>query len=354
MGFYNFLAKNGKRGIAFKAGSSLSPQDFLKFFGTVAKKVAYLTMPMVQYWSEFTGVAFPGFEFDPSKEGKDFFVQLKEWSIQPDNKESRKIVFAMQETKTFRLFRGQLGQYKDIIEAMKVQGRAMLLIMGIDTTSDYANLFYELYGLGIEREDYMEKYQVDQKDEKGETILDKDGAVLKRNMERQVHFSQVMPITDKIVAPRAFGVTNTMVPIALLATSYDTKHALGILGDDAKTISKVKEEKEDKRSGLVERIGLSPAAQVVVASLKERRKPSLAARMDSWFRLFMSPVVQNAVAGMVNARLEVLFGAPIVYNSVDKRIFFEGLLAQDDHIDPFDEGPDEDGTADADLEIEDE
>lgn len=352
-GYYSFLAKNGKRGLAFRSGTALSPQDFLRFFGTIAKKVSYMTMPLINRWSEFAGMMFPGFDFDPSKEGKDFFNQLKEWSIQPGNELSRNRIFESQETDKMRMFLTIFGTSANGFGAIELIGQATLVLLGFDKGSDHAIPIADLFNARVNSEK-TEEYQAPKFDENKVPVVDDKGKPVLESRSRFMPKHLIYPALNLRKPARSLPVGNLMGVLAEKSVNFSVNQAKAILGPDIQNFTKVKDEKEDKRIGLVERSVLGTNAKEVVAILSHQNKTTLAKRMDRWFRLFMSPVVQNAVAGIVAARLEVYFESPVTFSATDRSIFFDGALALDDQTSSDEEEPGDDAGDPNDPAVEEE
>jgi len=85
---FNFLAKNGVRGVTWASGTVLTPPDLLKYYGTIAKRLFYGLLTRPQNKAELLQNIFEGFAYDNASEQRDVFAQLKAWSILPGSNPS--------------------------------------------------------------------------------------------------------------------------------------------------------------------------------------------------------------------------------------------------------------------------
>jgi len=74
------LAQHGDRGLPWNVGNTVTPQDTLKYLGTVAKRISYGFIGIPRFCAPWYENLFPGFRFDlnvAEREGRSVFSQLQ-------------------------------------------------------------------------------------------------------------------------------------------------------------------------------------------------------------------------------------------------------------------------------------
>lgn len=287
--FFGFLAKNGCRGIQWKAGSTLTPQDNLKFLGTVAKRVQYFSVTNPTAWVESMGIAFPEFHYDKTRLEEDIFVQLKRWSIQPNV------------LHTWHLVQNMPSWTKDLKCPINVAK------MDKDTTAIVRSLIKSVLSPGPGTEaDKVLSALIGQMEKFGYAPTSfGPGMTLDEIKRRALILKQDQPKVRKILEGKF------QIP----------KNLLG---------QKKKDERLEKNAGMVERTILSPEAKAVVRSIKASSMEMLAKRMNAWFRQFLRVETQVAVANVLAARLESFMLTPVSLSKEERFAFIGTDLPYDD------------------------
>jgi hypothetical protein len=272
---FNFLAKNGVRGINWNSGTVLSPQDNLKFVGTLAKRTYYGLVSRPSYKMVLLAEMFPGFVFNPlDEEQRDIYVQLKSWSLT-----------TTAEITWFKTS-SSVALYKDGV------GKSVLLHVLQDVLSlDPAHAIIAGFSAMLEAR------------QTGLPVGVGD------NLNAVDHFTEVKNLATNLRA--------------------QNEDALKIIGSRfSGNLGKQKTQKKkglisQNRIGLSERSMLTPRSQSVIAIMRQRQYTGLSERMTQWFRQFLTTDVQDAVADLFLARLDAFLATPIQLNREDRLAFME-------------------------------
>jgi hypothetical protein len=250
---FNFLAKNGVRGVTWASGTVLTPPDLLKFYGTISKRMFYALVVRPQTKATLLGDMFPGFAYDPASDTKDIFVQLKAWSIVPGN-----------DPLWFARMRGWATNDPSNVTKRKVFNDVVMVATDHAIATAHRGLFNE------------------------EAIALHSGTVTG--------------------GPLLFTEVKNMA-LSMRERRVDADIIIG----DRISFSLMKKAKvpANNRAGIQERSRLSEDARIALAELRSRGYSALAIRMQVWFRLFLDENVQNAVATVFLARLESFLDTPL-------------------------------------------
>jgi len=263
---FNFLAKNGVRGVTWASGTVLTPPDLLKYYGTIAKRLFYGLLTRPQNKAELLQNMFEGFAYDNASEQRDVFAQLKAWSILPGSNPS-----------WFAKVRGPA--YTDAADRLLIKSIFDDVTM-VSPDHAISAAFAEL--------------------------LRRDTTVVVQGV---VH-------TDPLIFTE---VKNLAVSLRERRIDPDV-----ILGERI-SLAQGKKAKmpTTNRAGTQERSRLTETAKVALSELRTRRYAALAMRMQTWFRLFIDESVQEAVAAIFLARLESFLSAPIELSREDRQAFMD-------------------------------
>lgn len=272
--YFDFLAKNGGRGIQWKAGTTLSPQDNLRFLGTVAKRVQFLSVPNVTLYFRLIEQAFKGFTYDPVSADKDLFGQLKVWSIQPRSEFSWARVHNLNST-----YAGGPNSQGDKI---------LLTSMLHAVLSAPAGTFA------------------------GDVLRDQ-----LRNIESEQSAPEVVDMgKDLLMEMKRLATVNRNdldTAKSKLKGLLDLPNLPGAKGKKVKT----------RQAGITERTQITPKAKQVLVALRAKGYVALGERMNGWFRQFMNEDCQSAVAGLFLARLDSALAVPITLSRSERLAFLE-------------------------------
>jgi hypothetical protein len=269
---FGFLAKNGVRGVNWAAGTVLTPPDLLKFYGTIAKRMAYALVSRPMQKATLLGRMFEGFTYDVASDQRDIFVQLKAWSIRP-------------------------GSTATWFSTMRNWG------LDTDTRSVVRAVFNDI-------------------------------AMVSPNHAISEQFAQIL--RGDIIPNHKGSVSTTALiftEVKNLAVSMKERRidVLPILGDRISfSFDKKVKAPQTNRSGIQERSRLTQGARTALTELNGRGFSALALRMQTWFRLFLDETVQEAVSSVFLARLESFLDAPLELTREDRQGFMEALDPGDD------------------------
>jgi len=308
--FFNFLAKNGGRGIQWRAGSVISPQDNLRFLGTIAKRVEFLSVPNISMWATRLGGAFPGFVYDPLKTEQDFFVQLKAWSIQPNQETIWPLTQDLAALLESKIPPERKAAAKDL----------MIDLLQFSLSAPKGTPAGNALNAGIAQIDI-------------EMAEPTDPGV----------YVDVWSEIKKIAQTHRNDIENAKARLT------------GKVTLPSHLISKGKGKAAKARpAGSVERTPLTKAGKTVISDLKRRGMVALAERMDGWFRQFLTVEGQSAVANLYLARLDALMSAPIILNRQERVAFLgqEELEENESQVGSGDEEEEGDAASSADDEEE--
>jgi len=262
---FNYLAKNGVRGVTWASGTVLTPPDLLKFYGTIAKRLFYglLIRPMNK--ADLLRRMFEGFTFDNESEQRDVFAQLKTWSLLPGSNPS-----------WFAKIRGP-----------SYNPEARLLIKAV---FDDVTMISPDHGISTQFA----------------AVLRSDATAIRQGA---VH-------TDPLIFTEVKNLS-----VTLRERRIDPEV---ILGDRISlAVGKKAKVPAANRAGTQERSRLTETAKTALSELRTRRYSALALRMQTWFRLFLDETIQEAVAAIFLARLESFLSTPIELSREDRQAFME-------------------------------
>jgi hypothetical protein len=289
---YLVLAQHGDRGLPWNVGNTITPQDTLRFLGTIPKRIAYGFIGKPRFSAPWYEILFPGFRFDSAvieRESRSVFGQLltqfRAGGINSD---------------FFAIARGELGNARAIATIPPL----VLAVMDIPADNDLARETIQ------RTSDGMLAFP------NGETagVLDSWASIMTRR-----------EMTDEACANALSGV---------LATNLEPRSSKDVKKGDIR----------------MARSMLSPQGTSLLREFKRRGYSALATRVDQWLRSFLTSELQAAVAEVVGARLEASLNTPIQFGKGDTVVFIEPTeFAEDDP--PADEvslpdGEDEDNPDD--------
>ena len=261
---FTILAQNGERGLPWAVGNTVSPQDILKFLGTVPKRIAYGFLGRARFSAPWYENLFPGFQFDPTvmeREGRSVFSQLL-----------NQFRAGTIRSEFFTSVRGEAGY--NAIRA--VLPPLVLAVTDIPPTGPLGEETIRRISNGMSAIN------------NGETAAITDiwsAFTSRRNM------------TDEACA----GILN-----GILATNLDPR------SKDVKT--------SDIRTA---RSGLSLQGNSLVREFRRRGYVALSSRVDQWLRSFLTTDLQGPVADVILARLEASLATPIEFGRGDAAVFIE-------------------------------
>jgi hypothetical protein len=270
----NFLAKNGSRGVNWSSGTVLSPQDNLKFLGTIAKRMHYALLGRPQFKALLLGEMFPGFEFAITDEDqKDIYVQLKAWAEVP----GRNLEWFTISSKKARY---QDRDMKDLV----------------------VRVFADIVAL-----------------DKRHVIPVRLKAVMGSDRRVPCGLGHRTTEDDNLTAIKTLAATYK-------GARFNTDPVLGQRIQDSRVLNPTRNAVNGKvnlRAGVAERSMLTSKAMSAIAVIRGRNLPTLATRMSSWFRQFLTVEIQDAVADLFLARFEAFLDAPIALDRQDRLAFLE-------------------------------
>lgn len=263
---FGFLAKNGVRGIAWSAGSVSTPQDNLKFVGTVAKRAAYFALYRPQHNTQVFETLFPGFQYDASSEKKDVYVQLKDWAAGNES---------------------DLTYLDYVVDAEAVA----------HDTENYSKVLANVFGLP--------------KDNPLFVSIERAAGIMNLHVPDEAKL-----LSDSDDAYSAIRIAGS----ALTANKLVEKTLEGRFSGKLPGEGKKKDKKSSKKAGTFEFTTLGGNANKCLAIAKSFNE-SLADRLSEWFKLFSDDEVQDAVANLLSTRLKGYLEAPME-QSVEDRVGF--------------------------------
>jgi len=261
---FSVLAQNGDRGLPWNVGNTMTPQDTMRFLGTIPKKISYGFIGMPRFCAPWYENLFPGFTFDlaaTERADRSVFNQLMT---------------------QFRA--GQIG------------------------TTFFADVCGE-NGYATART----------------TVPPLVLAVMDMPSDNVLSRETIQRITTGMIAI-ANGETQPAADAwAAIATrrnmSDERCNSLlnGILSVNLEPRNK------DARTGDIRtaRCGISPEGSSLVREFKRRGYQALAVRIDQWLRSFLTTRLQAAVADVISARLEASLATPVQFGRGDTAVFLE-------------------------------
>jgi len=262
---FNFLAKNGVRGVTWASGTVLTPPDLLKYYGTIAKRLSYGLLTRPQSKAALLQAMFEGFTYSNESDQQDIFAQLKAWSQRPGA--------------TFDWFS------KVRRTDPTAQDRLLLNRVFSDVVMISPN----------------------------HAIAERFGAML-RGTPLQIPVGSLM--TGALIYTEVKNLAITM-----RNGRIDAANIIGARISLAE--GKKNKAQAPNRAGTQERSRLSANANLAVHELRTRNYAALAARMQIWFRLFLDETVQDAVAAVFLARLESFLATPLEVSREERLALME-------------------------------
>lgn len=270
---FTTLAQNGERGLPWNVGMTTSPQDILKFLGTVPKRISYGFIGRARFSAPWYETLFQGFVFEPSvieRESRSVFSQLlsqfRAGSIQSGY---------------FAMIKGEKG----FAQTRAILPPLVLAVMDVPPDND----------LGKEIVSGIGNDMVSIKNGETAGATDIWGAFMTRR-----------DMSDEACNALLNGV---------LATNLDPR---------SKNVRV-----SDVRSA---RCGLSVQGATLVREFKRRGYIALSSRVDQWLRSFLSVELQAPVAEVIAARLEASLNTPIQFGKGDTAVFVETVEFEADSV----------------------
>jgi len=263
---FSVLAQHGDRGLPWNVGNTVTPQDTLKYLGTIAKRIAYGFIGIPRFSAPWYENLFPGFRFDlnvAEREGRSVFSQLQ-----------------------IQYRAGTLGTtfFSDVVgengyaTSRVVLPPLVLAVMDMPPDNDLAR----------------------------DTLGWIDAGVL------QITNGDTQAVVDLWAAIVSRRTMSDETCDNLLA---------GILSVDLNPRSK------DARTGDIRtaRSMISAQGSSLVREFKRRGYHALASRIDQWLRSFLTTTLQGAVADVIAARLEASLATPVQFGRGDTTVFLESV-----------------------------
>jgi len=258
------LAQNGDRGLPWNVGNTITPQDTMKFLGTVPKRISYGFLGRPRYVAPWFETFFTGFVFDRSvieKEGRSVFSQLlsqfRAGTIQSN---------------FFADVRGESGYAR----ARAVIPPLVLAVMDMPADNDLARNTVRVLSTGM---------------------LAIGGGEIAARTDAWAAFISRRDMDDN----RCNEILNGILSVNLEQRSKGVKPG-------------------DIRSA---RSQLSPQGALLLREFRRRGYITLSTRVDQWMRSFLTSELQGAVAEIVSARLEASLATPIQYGRGDTAVYLE-------------------------------
>lgn len=260
------LAKDGERGLPWSVGNTISPQEVLRFLGTVPKRIAYGFMGRSRFAASILQTVFTGFVADNSVVEKDT--------------------------------RSVFSQLATQVKAGTANSKFLDTVVSEgELTAEQRVTLSEIVALVLEVPI-------------GSYFLTTLNAAI-----RQGH--------RKILVGETSSTSNLWGLVKTRRSVLSDEQVNAVLSDvlDASLIPKTKTPKGD--GVRMARSSLSPAGSELIARMKTAKYSALAARMDVWLRSFLTTKLQGAVAEIVMARLEASLANPVVFNAKDHTAIVE-------------------------------
>jgi len=285
---FSVLAQHGDRGLPWNVGNTITPQDTLKFLGTVPKRIAYGFLGRPRFSAPFYENLFSGFQFDPSvieREGRSVFHQLM-----------AQYRAGTIRTEYFSLIKGELGYAR----VRAVLPPLILAVMDMPTGNKLS--------------------------EQVLSSLDTDMSAIPNGETQAIQDSWAAITSRRNMSDEACdSALNGVLSVNLDPRSKDAK-----IGDIR-----------------MARCQISPEGTRVIREFKRRGYIALAGRIDQWMRSFLTAELQAAVADVIGARLEASLATPIQFGRGDTAVHLESAeFAQDEEVpEDDDEGNESEGSA---------
>lgn len=279
----DILAKQGLRGFAWNVGNTLTPQDNLKFLGTLFKRVHYLSLTRANNKIDLLQELIPGFEYSHEALSKDVYVQLKTFA--KDHADVLVTLLGTLNSKSnsslgervvlFRLLTDVLQISPGDQTALGTVAHALRLIMtnGRFPPGQTPEAFTEIpFGnIGLVNDTWS-------------------SIIGRRDMrtDREANKALLRTVMDKL--PGGNSKKNTA----------DRRNRIGAV-----------------------RSTLGTTALGTLAVLKQRRFDALAQVLEQWFRSFLNLDIQGAVANLILAKLEWHLSQPISSTRNERMAFID-------------------------------
>lgn len=259
------LARSGDRGLPFSVGNTLTPQDFLKFLGTVPKRTFHALVPHPAMRSNVLETIFDGFTYDrTNQERRGLYAQLHAWSKEPGANLTWFDAIVHQDGSR---------DTEPLVQVIRRIWESLLDCGGNRAITDPLRAAAREF-VPISR---------------GETAANVD------------LWSVFLTLKGNMPEGRASEILAGIVDVDLNPRRKDAKD------DGVRTA----------------RSPLSPAGTSLVEDLRRKGYAELSRRVGAWLRSFLTATVQSAVADVMHARLEASLANPVAYDSRDRVAYFE-------------------------------
>jgi len=275
----SFLAKNGVRGINWVSGTVLTPPDLLKFYGTISKRLYYGLLIRPALKAPLFEQMFGGFVYDRANDQQDIYAQLKTWSLRPGT----------------------------VISWFTMFGSALQMIGSRELIK---KVFVDVTMVGIEH-----------------AITHAFLAMFTATNQLELHDG-----TTTVGALVFTEIKNIAVTFRERAIDPDV-----IIGGRISLGKTRKANTRTQQAGVQERSMMTARSQSAIKILENRGYRALAARMRTWFRLFIDETIQEAVASVFLARLDAFLEIPLDVTKEEKGAFMEPDDPEDYPEDEIDE-----------------
>jgi hypothetical protein len=270
---FTILSQNGERGLPWNVGSTISPQDVMKFVGTIPKRIAYGFLGRGRFCGPWYETLFKGFVFDPTsneRENRSVFNQLL-----------NQFRSGAISTSFFSDIRGENGynQCRSVLPALVVA------VMDVVPDSSLAQNILA----------WIDKGMVAIPNGETQACTDYWAAFI-------AHRTMSDDACNEILA-------------GILATNLDPR---------SKDVRK-----PDIRTA---RSGLSVPGALLLKEFKRRNYHALASRVDQWLRSFLTTDLQGPVAEVIMARLEASLATPIQFERSDAAVYMESAEFDPDDV----------------------
>jgi hypothetical protein len=273
---FTVLAQHGDRGLPWNVGNTSTPQDTMKFLGTVPKRIAYGFLGRPRFSAPWYESLFPGFHFD----------------YQAAERENRSV------------FSQMLTQFR----AGTITSAFFTKVVGRGLTAADATVFIQPLVF---------------------TVMDipPDNTLARTISAQLAGYNDPIPNGEVGAAQDLWG---AIVSRRNMDDAHCDEILNGILVVD---LGKAKSKSTGKGDIRTARSGLSAQGATLVRELKRRNYGMLANRIDQWCRSFLSTELQGSVAEVIHARLEASLATPIQFGRGDTVVFLEPTeFAADENV----------------------
>jgi hypothetical protein len=278
------IGRTNDRGMPWQVGNTVSPQDNLKFLGTIPKKLFYGLVPRPLVKVELIEGIFPGFRFaKDNQEIRSVYAQLSQWA--KTNEPNQSWVNAL------RLKSARSEQQTSLII------RTVRAIMDFEVDSD------------IQTEITTNLSSNEIVIPAGNNTDEYDAWVSIQNLANSLSGKTVSEILagklDRDLEPKAKGVKGNVIQTA--------------------------------------RSRLGEAGKRLVQKLRDEKFVEVSQRVDQWLRSFLTIDLQTPVAEIVLARLDASLANPVQFDGSDSIGFLDAVRFSDDVLDDRSDADDQDG-----------